>query len=554
MTTNIWTEFTGYDFGTYPENELLIIDLPVNTQLTNVTYTLISGNLPDGLSLVNDKIEGTPVKVPVSISSTFCIRALYNNEISDRTFYITISGNNPPEFLLDGDDLSVIRFTVTSASTGNIIKTTVTTGLVEGMSVIIDTNVGNGTIDDSETGTGVITNVTNNVSITIDTSVSLNVNTVIKAYTNLYNLNIGSSYQYYAFDNSFITHQIRAVSYNKSNNNKLYYYISSGDLPPGLSMTDKGLITGFVNALTTNNIDNQTFNYVFTISITDDISIVSKEYAIYIVGPQYFTSDNDILKIPNRLFTTDVMAIRPIQWETPSYLGQYKSDNFINLKLRTHPNLNYTYTYAIRDSSLPIGLAFDTTNCILSGYIPLLLNPITSYSFTVDVTSTNTITNEQIIATRTFTIDIISNVENKISWSNDTNGAQLEAEMGHDNEINLPLSTEVLNIIIKNGGFGFIEPPMIFIRPTNGGINASAYCTINDGTIDSVVVTNPGTGYISQPIVDVAINLGTIKTDFPVTLSISATNTQNTTIKYYLEYGELPPGLVLSDEIGRAHV
>ena len=45
MTTNIWTEFTGYDFGTYPENELLSIDLPVNTQLTNVTYTLISGNL-----------------------------------------------------------------------------------------------------------------------------------------------------------------------------------------------------------------------------------------------------------------------------------------------------------------------------------------------------------------------------------------------------------------------------------------------------------------------------------------------------------------------------
>ena len=138
MTTNIWTEFTGYDFGTYPENELLSIDLPVDTELTNVTYTLISGNLPDGLSLVNDKIEGTPVKVPVSISSTFCIRALYNNEISDRTFYITISGNNPPEFLLDGDDLSVIRFTVTSASTGNIIKTTVTTGLVKDMRVVID--------------------------------------------------------------------------------------------------------------------------------------------------------------------------------------------------------------------------------------------------------------------------------------------------------------------------------------------------------------------------------------------------------------------------------
>ena len=97
-----WNTPAG-SLGTYPS--LFTI---VPTQLSasavlpavTVTYTIISGKLPSGLSMTEDGlIHGIPGAVPENTLSTFVVRATDNNQnIRDRTFSITVTGVTGPSF------------------------------------------------------------------------------------------------------------------------------------------------------------------------------------------------------------------------------------------------------------------------------------------------------------------------------------------------------------------------------------------------------------------------------------------------------------------------
>jgi len=71
------------------------------TAETAVSYSLISGNLPAGLLFnSNGEIFGTPNLVSKNVTSTFVIRATDElGDIADRTFSLTIQGQDEPEFI-----------------------------------------------------------------------------------------------------------------------------------------------------------------------------------------------------------------------------------------------------------------------------------------------------------------------------------------------------------------------------------------------------------------------------------------------------------------------
>ena len=82
----------------FSERRPLDLSLPVNST-TGVTYSVISGKLPPGLRLDGSAIVGSPFEVPRITDFTFCIRASKAGQISDRTFTITIEGEDIPEFI-----------------------------------------------------------------------------------------------------------------------------------------------------------------------------------------------------------------------------------------------------------------------------------------------------------------------------------------------------------------------------------------------------------------------------------------------------------------------
>ena len=101
---NIWTESSGYDFDAVEENTDVTYSLPISYNSTatseNTTFSIISGHLPTGISLVGDLIKGVPSEVATTIEYKFVVRAsaVFDEEvhIEDRTFTMSVNGPDTP--------------------------------------------------------------------------------------------------------------------------------------------------------------------------------------------------------------------------------------------------------------------------------------------------------------------------------------------------------------------------------------------------------------------------------------------------------------------------
>lgn len=102
MSQPVWNTAAG-SIGGYPSNSPLAYQLSASPVLpaTSVSYAIISGSLPSGLSMDQfGLISGTPAAIINDATSTFVVRATDNlQNIRDRTFSITVSGSAMPEFI-----------------------------------------------------------------------------------------------------------------------------------------------------------------------------------------------------------------------------------------------------------------------------------------------------------------------------------------------------------------------------------------------------------------------------------------------------------------------
>jgi hypothetical protein len=96
-----WNTTAG-SLGTFPATIAMLTQLSASAvaPATSITYILLSGSLPPGISISNSGlISGTPTLVTSDTTSIFTIRATDNlSNIRDRTFSIKISGVAIPEF------------------------------------------------------------------------------------------------------------------------------------------------------------------------------------------------------------------------------------------------------------------------------------------------------------------------------------------------------------------------------------------------------------------------------------------------------------------------
>ena len=66
-------------------------------------------------------------------------------------------------------------------------------------------------------------------------------------------------------------------------------------------------------------------------------------------------------------------------------------------------------------------------------------------------------------------------------------------------------SREVKTLTIAAGGSGYSSPPTLAIAaPPDGGVQATATCTVNAGAINAVTITNCGSGYAVAPTVTIS--------------------------------------------------
>jgi hypothetical protein len=280
----------------------------------------------------------------------------------------------------------------------------------------------------------------------------------------------GPSNSYFVLDASYIEFQIDAVDFDTASGQKLHYFIADddGELPPGLSLSDDGLISGFAtpslsikisdgtgaydngyydgvvydfgtrpsNGFASFLYDQITYdystptnppkkvnrNYEFYISLTDGDTVARRRYRMFVVADDFFRADNTFLPAGTGVYKADGTFLRSPVWKTPEYLGIVRANNYVTKILDTYETGDSTLVlYEIVSGSLPPGMEFDISTSEIFGNVPYQPAVTKRYSFTVAATRFTPQISETTVTNRTFYIDVQGEVDSVITWETDAN-------------------------------------------------------------------------------------------------------------------------------------
>lgn len=254
-------------------------------------------------------------------------------------------------------------------------------------------------------------------------------------------LPVGESDAYFVLDNSYVNFQLEARDSDETAGETLQYYLlpNAGQIPPGLSLSQTGIISGFTDPIISveynqnrnSGYDAQAFDvsqfdlafrnqtgfdsytydnvnfdfsdlvetprrisrqYTFSVNVTDGINDVTRIFKIYVVTEEFLQADNTFLQVDTNLFKADVTNTRTPLWITDSNLGRYKANNYITIFLDVYnpPSLPGQTIYLLLDqnpdgtlSQLPPGMSVDTITGDIAGSVPYQAAVTQRYTFTM---------------------------------------------------------------------------------------------------------------------------------------------------------------------------
>ena len=426
--------------------ERVVIEIPVSaaSNVGPVSYEVIAGSLPRGLRLVGNVIKGSPVEVNKFTVYRFVIRASDGVDLEDRTFSISVDGGDAPQwvtaegflnvgqganyFVLDNDrvdfHLEAIDPDITAGDKLEYFLVPTGGQLPPGLTLSRD---------------GWIRGFTDPI-FAID-----------------YNATPSGAYDTSGFDitpldvsearsNGFDSYLYDTVTYD---------YSEPSQSPRRLSRF-----------------------YAFVVSVSDGVNETKRIFKIWVVTEEFLKADNSIIQVDTNLFRADNTDYRVPLWITESYLGRFRANNYVTIYLEVYdpPSLTGTITYFLlptnldgTPSQIPPGMALDTITGEIAGRVPYQAAVTKSYQFTVQAVNfpadladqnytligdwSSTVTYEENEAVRyrgfiyiclrkhrnvtpgnndywemgvstaekTFTVDIIGEIESAITWISDTN-------------------------------------------------------------------------------------------------------------------------------------
>jgi hypothetical protein len=412
MVTPVWTTTAG-KLASIDEQSAFSLQLEANTSdSTAITYSLIAGSLPTGMSLTSEGLlTGTPAEVAKRTLYTFVVRATAGSAITDRSFTLDVSGADAPTFTTVAGQLnkplSTVFTTDSSSTTDSTLSTADTTG---------------------------------NVTV---------------------------------LDGSYIEYDIVATDTDTAAGQNLVYEVVQGSLPPGVTMTLNGKISGVVelviddaygpqggydfdafpdySALTpsdggepTNakNIYDRTVisksrsvNYDFIVRVTDGVSSVDRNFNIFVYSADYWIVSNSQVTIDQTILTDNAITMdlhtgRPPVFTTEADLGTFRHDNavVIRIDVSDFDPLQANLEYSITSGALPTGLSIDLNSGEIYGTL--------ARQSAVEVDHTFTVRANRVVATglntfseRTFTMKVIGEINIGIAFTTPTIIGTLTADI-----------------------------------------------------------------------------------------------------------------------------
>jgi hypothetical protein len=156
--------------------------------------------------------------------------------------------------------------------------------------------------------------------------------------------------------------------------------LASGSLPPGLSISPTGLISGLIS------LSNLNISYQFTLELSDGKSTntgtILRSFSIYVWSRNSLSADDTYITADNTFITADgTPIIIPVLLNPEGSIGTVRSDNFFAYHFEGIDLSGESFNYLI-DTNLP-GLTLDPNSGWLYGNIPPLGINSRTFSFNI---------------------------------------------------------------------------------------------------------------------------------------------------------------------------
>lgn len=416
---DIWSVKSGHSLGTFEERSSVNVSLPVISNIPNVKYSLISGQLPPGIRLKNNQILGTPLEVVRPTTFNFCIRAEKDSEIADRTLKITINGSDEPIVLTNPGLLPVgpneTYFVLDSTPIDFQLEVT-DTDTAAGQRLRFFIASGDGLLPP-----GTTLSDSGRISGFIDPLLAIKLNEQNGNYDS-------QGYDAVAFDyglvsdNGFDSFGFDSITFDYSAPTK------------GLRKLNR--------------------NYEFIVTITDGDTIIRKKFRIYVVGEDYLRADNTILRVGTGSYLASSSSLKTPIWRTPPNLGTVRCNNYQIIKLDIYNTVDIgPVQYYLNPlnpdqtpSVLPPGLKLDIKSGELFGLLPYQPEFTKTYHFTITVTRFGN-DNETAPVPRTFSITILGQIDSTLKWISPNNLGTIDAN--YTSTLKIQASSTLDNAVIR---------------------------------------------------------------------------------------------------------
>lgn len=477
MALNVWTQPSGYSFGVHEERRSLDITLPVVND-SGTTYSKISGTIPNGLRIQGNHLVGIPFEVSRLTEYTFCIRASNGTQIADRTFKISIDGADTPTFITNPGLLPIgpaQQFYILDSSyvEYQIAAIDQDTSIGQKLSYFIAAN-------DGALPPGLVLTQDGRITGFIQPALAIRPEDGSGTYDDTYYDAVAydfavlpsNGYDSYIYDSVFYGYNIATNLPKKLNrtyeftvtvtdgtsvakrtfrmfvvsdeyfraDNTDNYTLLSADitfLRPPIWITPAKLGTYRANNYLTfilDTFDRENVTYLFEqvnsdvvattlkISPTDNIS---GSVFITITSTEGVPTYGQYLTFQDRIFANNVDTSKIYQISAVQSLGNSRYRLTVTDSLVT--NIDNDIEFFIGSlSSIPPGMTFDVATAEVYGVVPYQPAVTTTYKFTVTAIRLSD-TTETARIPRTFTVNIIGEIDTTITWNTNSNLGAIDA-------------------------------------------------------------------------------------------------------------------------------
>lgn len=338
----------------------------VREGLNDVSFNIISGDLPLGLRIERQRLRGTPLEVPNTIEYDFVIRAKYgsNSVVEDRTFRLVVEGPDDPEWLTPEGNLAVGPNDTYFVLDGEFVDINLlATDYDIAAGQVLEFFIGD---ESGELPPGLTLTKEGRIFGFTEPVIPLDFDAVKGGGYG------ADRYDYYPYD--------FAIRSQSGFDSFLYDNV------------------GYDEADATRSPRKANRYYEFIVSVNDGDSIAKRKFKIFVVGDDAARADNVSTKSSQDLFTADMTFVRKPIFTTPANLGTKRAGSFMTLVIDVFdPNtiigpIDYQLEPVNIDgtpSILPTGLSLDYTTGEIAGRYPYQPEVTREFNFTVRATRYN---------------------------------------------------------------------------------------------------------------------------------------------------------------------